>query len=103
MLVISRKREESVTVGTEDGDITFAVLGHDRGVYKVGVEAPLHCAISRSEVVKTIPREPSVIARAPEVSPDGRTLTWRTGRTVMIIRIAADGEVTTEVISSRSC
>jgi len=103
MLIISRKREESITVHTEEGDVTFVVLDHSQGNYKVGVEAPLHCAISRTEAIKTIPRQPSVIAHAPEVSPDKRTLTWRTGRTTMIVRIATDGGITTEVISNRNC
>jgi len=97
MLVISRKREETVVVGTESGPITFVVLGQTRNAFKVGVEAPQDCAISRGEAIKTIPRQPTVIARAPEVSPDNRTLTWRTGRTIMVVRIGQDGEITTEV------
>lgn len=103
MLVISRKREESITIDTGSGDVTFVVLGYDRGIYRVGVEAPLHFPVSRSEAIKTIPRQPSVVAHSPEVSPDGRTLTWRTGRTTMIVRIGTNGEVTTEVISNKNC
>lgn len=103
MLVISRKRGESITADTGSEHVVFALLEHDRGVYKVGVEAPLHWVISRSEAIKTIPRQPSVIACAPEVSSDGRTLTWRTGRTTMIVHIGTNGEVTTEIISNKSC
>lgn len=98
MLIITRRQKETVLVHSELGQIVFTVLGQEGKYYRVGVDAPQNWSVSRGECVKTSPRAPTVIAKPPEVSPDGKTLTWKTGRTTMLVRIEDDGTATTEVL-----
>lgn len=55
MLVLSRKREESIRIG---GDVVVAVLEiHGRRV-RLGVEAPAQLRVLRSELTTAVARPP---------------------------------------------
>lgn len=51
MLVLSRKMGEVITIG---GDISITVVGIDRGVVRLGIEAPKEIAVHRKEVYDKI-------------------------------------------------
>ena len=48
MLVLNRRYEESVII---NGDIKIKILGIDRGVVKLGFEAPNEVVILREELL----------------------------------------------------
>ena len=50
MLVLNRCKEESVII---NGDIKITVLGIDRGVVKLGFEAPSDVNIVREEMLES--------------------------------------------------
>jgi len=49
MLILNRRKEESVII---NGDIKIKVLGIDRGVVKLGFDAPRDVEIVREELLK---------------------------------------------------
>jgi carbon storage regulator len=63
MLVITRKLEEKITIGN---DITISVLGIKGNHIKLGIEAPRHTPIYRTEVFKSIVEENLRAAVVPQ-------------------------------------
>ena len=63
MLVITRKLEEKVTIGH---DITISVLSIKGNQVKLGIDAPRHTPIFRTEVYKSIVEENLRAADVPE-------------------------------------
>lgn len=63
MLVITRKLEEKITIGNE---ITISILGIKGNHVKLGIEAPRHTPIYRTEVYKSIIEENLRAAVVPE-------------------------------------
>jgi carbon storage regulator len=63
MLVITRKLEEKITIGN---DITVSVLGIKGNHVKLGIEAPRHMPIYRTEVYKSIVEENLRAAVVPQ-------------------------------------
>lgn len=51
MLVLARKLDESIVLGD---DITIKVISIDKGVVKLGIDAPRDVAIVRSELLEDI-------------------------------------------------
>ncbi len=47
MLILTRRKEESIII---NGDIKIKILGIDRGVVKLGFEAPDEVVIVREEL-----------------------------------------------------
>ena len=54
MLVFTRKKDESLIIGT---DIEITILGIGSGNVKVGINAPRHISVHRHEVYEAIKRE----------------------------------------------
>ena len=48
MLILTRRKEESIII---NGDIKIKILGIDRGVIKLGFEAPDEVVILREELL----------------------------------------------------
>ncbi len=48
MLILTRRKEESIII---NGDIKIKILGIDRGVVKLGFEAPDEVVILREELL----------------------------------------------------
>ncbi len=48
MLILTRRKEESIII---NGDIKIKILGIDRGVVKLGFEAPDEVVIQREELL----------------------------------------------------
>ncbi len=51
MLILSRKAEESIVI---DENITIKVVSVDRGVVKLGIDAPSEISILRSELTEAV-------------------------------------------------
>jgi len=51
MLVLARKLNESIVLGD---DITLTVISIDKGVVKLGIDAPKNISIMRSELLKDV-------------------------------------------------
>jgi len=51
MLVLARKLDESIVLGD---DITIRVISIDKGVVKLGIDAPKKVSIVRSELLEDI-------------------------------------------------
>lgn len=51
MLILSRKLDESILIGDS---ITLKVVAIDKGVVKLGIEAPSHVRILRSELIRAV-------------------------------------------------
>ena len=54
MLVISRKIDERIKIGEE---IEIVVIGFDKNQVKLGIKAPKHITILRSELIEQIKKE----------------------------------------------
>jgi len=54
MLVISRKIDEKIKIGE---DIEIVVIGFDKNQVKLGIKAPKHITILRSELIEQIKKE----------------------------------------------
>ena len=54
MLVISRKVDEKIKIGEE---IEIVVIGFDKNQVKLGIKAPKHITILRSELIEEIKKE----------------------------------------------
>ena len=48
MLILTHRKEESIII---NGDIKIKILGIDRGVFKLGFEAPDEVVILREELL----------------------------------------------------
>lgn len=62
MLVLTRKADESITIGNR---ITVTVLGIRGGQVRIGIDAPRDLPVNRTEIVETIARENLEAARSP--------------------------------------
>ncbi|DAB29622.1 MAG TPA: carbon storage regulator [Sulfurimonas sp. UBA12504] len=51
MLVLARKLDESIVIGD---DIIIKVISIDKGVVKLGIEAPHNVSIMRSELLEDV-------------------------------------------------
>ncbi|MFY4729419.1 carbon storage regulator CsrA [Nitrospira sp. BLG_2] len=67
MLVLSRRRGESVTIGP---DIRVVVLGVNSGHVRLGIEAPPAVAVHREEVYVRIQEENRLAAKTHVVPID---------------------------------
>jgi carbon storage regulator len=65
MLVLTRRRGESVTIGP---DIRVVVLGVKSGQVRLGIEAPHSVAVHREEVYARIQEENRLAAKTEVVS-----------------------------------
>jgi len=54
MLVISRKIDEKIKIGE---DIEIVVIGFDKNQVRLGIKAPKHITILRSELIEQIKKE----------------------------------------------
>lgn len=52
MLVLTRTRGESIVIKTTDGPITVVVTQVIGGKIKIGIDAPDHVRIVRTEIIK---------------------------------------------------
>jgi carbon storage regulator CsrA len=62
MLVLARKLDESIVIGD---NITIKVISIDKGVVKLGIDAPSSVSIMRNELLEDV--KDSNIAAAKEV------------------------------------
>jgi len=62
MLVLARKLDESIVIGD---DITIKVISIDKGVVKLGIDAPSNISIVRNELLEDV--KDSNIAASVEV------------------------------------
>jgi carbon storage regulator CsrA len=69
MLVLARKLDESIVIGD---DIIIKVISIDKGVVKLGIEAPSSVSIMRSELLQDV--KDANIAASKEVSTENLTL-----------------------------
>lgn len=74
MLVLTRKVDESITIGNH---ITVTVLGIRGGQVRIGINAPRETPVNRTELIETIARENlEAASQAPRNLDDlNRTLT----------------------------
>ena len=63
MLVLARKLDESIVIGE---DITVKVISVEKGVVKLGIDAPSDISIVRNELIEDV--KDSNIAAAKEAS-----------------------------------
>jgi len=52
MLVLTRKYDETIVIGTDEGPITITVVKLDKGSVRLGVDAPRSIPIARGELLK---------------------------------------------------
>lgn len=65
MLVLARKLDESIVLGD---DITVKIISIEKGVVKLGIDAPKNVSIVRSELLEDV--KDANIAASKEVSLD---------------------------------
>lgn len=69
MLVLSRKLEESIVIGD---DIKIKIVSIEKGVVKLGIEAPKNISIVREELLEQI--KDSNLASAKDIKADDISL-----------------------------
>lgn len=80
MLVLTRRRGESVTIGP---DIRVVVLGLKSGQVRLGIEAPPAVAVHREEVYTRIQEENRLAAKTQAVPLDALRQLMLTKRRVV--------------------
>lgn len=68
MLVLSRKANQSIMIGS---DIRILVVGVDRDQVKLGIEAPRHVPVHRFEIFAEIQRGDTATAGPSKQDPAG--------------------------------
>ncbi len=63
MLVLARKLDESIVIGD---DITIKVISVEKGVVKLGIDAPRDISIVRSELLEDIKDANIASSKKPE-------------------------------------
>ena len=61
MLVLSRKKNESVTVQTPEGTVTVTILEIRRNSVRVGIEAPEKVSVHRGEIHAKLQNKPETL------------------------------------------
>jgi len=69
MLVLARKLDESIVIGE---DIVVKVISIERGVVKLGIEAPRSVSIMRNELLEDV--KDSNIAASKEASSEALSM-----------------------------
>ncbi len=69
MLVLSRKTDEAIVIGD---DIVIKIISVDKGVVKLGIEAPKNISIVRQELLEDV--KDSNIASSKETKLDDLTM-----------------------------
>lgn len=69
MLVLSRKTDEAIVVGD---DIVIKIISIDKGVVKLGIEAPKNISIVRKELLEDV--KDANIASSKETKLDDLTM-----------------------------
>ncbi|MCX6077841.1 MAG: carbon storage regulator CsrA [Campylobacterales bacterium] len=69
MLVLARKIEESIIIGD---DIVIKVISIEKGVVKLGIDAPKSVSIVRSELLSDV--KDSNIAASKEIKSDALSM-----------------------------
>lgn len=65
MLILSRKLEESIVIADS---ITIKVVAIDKGVVKLGIDAPPEIRILRSELIRAVEDSNKAASAAPDES-----------------------------------
>ena len=65
MLVLARKLDESIIIGD---DITLKVISIEKGVVKIGIDAPSEVSIVRSELMASV--KDANIAASQEINEE---------------------------------
>jgi carbon storage regulator len=65
MLILSRKPEESIIIADT---ITVKVVSIDKGVVKLGIDAPHHIRVLRSELVRAIENSNKIASHETDTS-----------------------------------
>jgi carbon storage regulator len=63
VLVLTRKTEESITIGN---NVTITVLEIRGNQVRLGIDAPRHTPVNRTEVYETIIQENIMASKAPQ-------------------------------------
>jgi carbon storage regulator len=71
MLVLSRKANQSIMIGS---DIRILVVGVDRDQVKIGIEAPRHVPVHRFEIFAEINRVPEPVTPAGSPATVGKAI-----------------------------
>ena len=74
MLVLSRKANQSIMIGS---DIRIVVVGVDRDKVKLGIEAPRHVPVHRFEIFSEIHREDGMQISTSAVAQVGKAAVER--------------------------
>lgn len=69
MLVLARKIDESIIIGD---DIVIKIISIDKGVVKLGIEAPTHLTIIRDELLRDV--KDSNIASSKDIELESLSL-----------------------------
>ena len=72
MLVLARKLDESIVIGE---NVEIKIISIDKGVVKLGIEAPRDISIIRSELIEDI--KESNIAASKEIDEDNLSLLYK--------------------------
>jgi carbon storage regulator len=62
MLILSRKLDESIVIGDS---ITLKVISIDKGSVKLGIDAPSHIRVLRSELINAV-KDSNTAASTPQ-------------------------------------
>lgn len=92
MLVLSRKVGEVITVGSS---VTITVLSYDRGVVRLGIEAPKSIAVHRKEIHDKI-----IALNRSAAKTELQALKNAMNKTRFYLTEKSIGQVTPEILTS---